>query len=138
MANDCQKIVGVKNILISFRNCDTDQVVGPIAHDLARDDLPRWRLYEYRQEKLPGGYVRRHHISPECEMNLIRDLRIPLRDYQGRSALKIQVEYENGLVYTGESGGVQGEEMSDTHEVTLKLAFKVLEELLPPGGLMQS
>lgn len=133
----CPSIIGVKNILITFTNCDTNEVVGPISHELAKEDLPRWRLYEYRQETLPGGYVKRHHISPECEMDLIRDLRMPLVDYQGRSALDIQVEYDNGLVYTGTSGGITGDEKSDTHEVMLKIAFRQLTELLPPGALAQ-
>ena len=137
MANDCTKIVGVKNIMMTFRNCETQQIIGPVSHQLAREELPKWRLFEFKQEKLPGGYVRRHHISPECEIVLIRNLGIPLKDYQGRSAIKVQVEYENGLVYTGESGGVQGEDMSDTHEVSMKIAFHDLEELLPPGALMQ-
>lgn len=132
----CDNVIGVKNILITFRNCATNAVVGPISHMLAKEDLPMWRLYEFKQEKLPGGYVKRHHISPECEMDIIRDLRIPLLDYQGRSQLDIQVEYDNGLVYTGTSGGIQGEEKSDTHEVRLAIAFKTLTELLPPGALI--
>lgn len=132
----CDNVVGVKNILITFRNCQTNAVVGPISHKLSKDDLPMWRLYEWRQEKIPGGYVKRHQISQEVEMDIIRDLRIPMVDYQGRSQLDIQVEYDNGLVYTGTSGGVQGEEKSDTHEVKLPVVFRQVTELLPPGALV--
>lgn len=132
----CDNIVGVKNILIKFTNCDTGQVTGPFQHELAKEDLPKWRTYAYKQEALPGGFVRRHHIHPECEMDIRRDLRVPLLDYQGRSQLDIQVEYDNGLVYTGTSGGVVGDEKSDTHEVMLRIAFRSLAELLPPGALI--
>jgi len=133
----CENVLGVKNILITFTNCETGQVTGPISHKLAKDDLPMWRLYEFKSEKLPGGYIKKHHISPECKMNVIRSLRMPLIDYQGRSSLALQVEYENGLVYTGVSGGVTGEELSDSHEVMLDIAFRQLSELLPPGALSQ-
>lgn len=134
----CDNIIGVKNILLTFRDCDTNQVIGPLVHKLANEELPRWRVYAFRQEKRPGGYVIRHHTSPTCQMNLIRDLRVPLAFYQGKAALDVQVEYENGLVYTGVSGGVEGEEVSDTHEVMLQIAFKQLSELMPPGALAQA
>lgn len=133
----CPSIVGVKNILLTFTNCETGAVLGPIVHELAKEELPQWRSYEYKQEMLPGGYVRRHHISPEVDMTVIRDLRVPLTYYQGKAALDVQVEYDNGLVYTGTSGGVLGDDKSDTHEAPLKVAFRQLTELLPPGSLAQ-
>lgn len=131
----CDQIVGVKNILLKFTNCETGEVIGPIAHELSKEDLPKWRTHAYKSEMLPGGYVKKHHISAACEMDLRRDLRVPLQDYQGRSAIEFQVEYENGLVYTGASGGIEGDEKSDTHEVMLRMSCKVIEELLPPGAL---
>ena len=133
----CDNVVGVKNIMIKFTNCETGAIIGPIAHDMAKDDLPTWRLYPFKIEELPGGYIIKHHSSSKGEMEVIRDLRVPMVDYQGRSQIDLQVEYENGLVYTGTTGGVQGEEMTDTHGVKLSMSFKSLSELLPPGALAQ-
>lgn len=133
----CENIVGVKNILLTFTNCETGQVTGPISHKLATEEIPKWRTYEFQSEELPGGYTKRRHISPKCEMQLIRDLRVPLADYQGRSAVALQVEYENGLVYTGANGNITGDDTSDTHEVQCMMSFKFIDELLPPGALIE-
>lgn len=132
----CENIVGVKNILLTFKNCDTNQIVGPISHQLSSEEIPRIRAYDFTHEDLPGGYMKRKHNNQKLNMKVIRDTRIPLKDYQGRSAISVQIEYDNGLVYTGLEGGVRGDMMSDTHEVELELSFRVLEELLPPGALL--
>lgn len=132
----CENIVGVKNIVLTFKNCETNQTTAPIVHQLASEELPTLRTYEWTQDELPGGYTKRKHHNPKLSMRIIRDLRIPLKDYQGRSAITVQIEYENGLVYTGLEGGVKGDQMSDTHEVQLELSFRILEELLPPGQLL--
>ena len=100
----CDNQVGVKNILLSFHDCDTDAVYGPIAHVLASDTLPTWRLCPYKNEPLPHGYVTRKPSNPEVEISVIRDLRIPLSMYQGCSDVTLQVEYFNGLGVLGHQG----------------------------------
>ena len=79
----CDQIVGVKNILLKFTNCETGEVIGPIAHELSKEDLPKWRTHAYKSEMLPGGYVKKHHISAACEMDIRRDLRVSLRTIRG-------------------------------------------------------
>jgi hypothetical protein len=131
----CENQVGVKNILISFRDCDTDTVYGPVSHELATDTLPTWRLCAFNNEALPHGYVKRAPTNPEVEINVIRDLRIPLSMYQGCSDVNLQVEYYNGLVYSAAKGTGTGEEKSDTHEVAMTIVFRIIDELLPAGTL---
>jgi hypothetical protein len=131
----CANIVGVKNIIVTFTNCADKSVLGPFVHKLAKDELPKWRAFDHVYEKLPGGFIKMKQSSYEVDISLIRDLRVPLSYYQGRAALDIQVEYENGLVYTGPAGGVTSEDLSDTHEVMIKAVFETLDELLPPGAL---
>jgi hypothetical protein len=131
----CENQVGVKNILLSFRDCDTDQVYGPISHELSSEDLPTWRLCGYNNEALPHGYVKRQPTNPEVEIKIIRDLRIPLAMYQGCSDVNLQVEYYNGLVYSAAKGTGTGDEKSDTHEVTMTVSFKEIDEMLPAGTL---
>lgn len=131
----CENIVGVKNILMSFKDCDRDVTIGPIEHQLAGTDMPTWRNCAWTSERLPGGYVRRQAADASVQLTVIRDLRIPLSYYQGCASIDIQVEYHNGLVQTGIQGGVIGEEKSDTHEVTMEITFKQIDELLPPGSL---
>ena len=131
----CENQVGVKNILLTFKDCDTDAVYGPIAHKLATDALPTWRLCPYNNEALPHGYVKRVPTNPEVEINVIRDIRIPLAMYQGCSDVNLQVEYYNGLVMSAVKGTGTGDEKSDTHEVALTVSFKEIDEMLPQGTL---
>ena len=93
----CTNQVGVKNILLTFKDCDTLDVYGPISHHLSSEDLPTWRLCNYNNNPLPWGYVKRVPSNPEVEIKVIRDLRIPLSMYQGCSDVTLQVEYYNGL-----------------------------------------
>ena len=131
----CTNQVGVKNILITFLDCDTLAVYGPISHKLATDTLPTWRLCAYNNEPLPHGYVKRVPTNPEVEINVIRDLRIPIAMYQGCSDVTLQVEYYNGLVYSAAKGTGTGDEKSDTHEVAMTISFREIDELLPAGTL---
>lgn len=131
----CENQVGVKNILLTFRDCDTDAVYGPISHKLATDTLPTWRLCPYNNEALPHGYVKRQPTNPEVEISVVRDLRIPMAMYQGCSDVNLQVEYYNGLVYSAVAGTGTGDEKSDTHEVQMTLSFREIDELLPNGIL---
>lgn len=131
----CKGLVGVKNILLTFYDCDTDQTLGPISHKLASDTLPTWKTCPWANESLPNGYTRRSATDVGCTMEIIRDLRVPLAWYQGCVSINAQVEMENGLVYTGVDGGALGTDQSDTHAVTLTLTFRQVDELLPAGAL---
>lgn len=131
----CDNQVGVKNILLTFRDCETDEVLGPYSHELSSEDLPTIRTCNYNNEPLQGGYVKRQVGNPEIELKVVRDLRIPLSYYQGCSSVNVQIEYFNGLVYSGANGTGTGDEKSDTHEVTMTISFRVLDELLPVGAL---
>jgi hypothetical protein len=131
----CENQVGVKNILMTFLDCDTGAIYGPISHKLSSEDLPTWRLCAFNNEALPEGYVKRKPTNPEVEIKVIRDLRIPLGMYQGCSDVTLQVEYYNGLVYSAAKGTGTGDEKSDTHEVTLTISFREIDELLPVGTL---
>lgn len=131
----CDNQVGVKNILLTFKDCETDEVFGPIVHELSSEDLPTWRLCAFNNSTLPGGFVKRQVSSPEVEIKVVRDLRIPLALYQGCSDVTLQVEYYNGLVYSAIDGTGTGDDKSDSHEVTMVISFKNIDELLPAGTL---
>lgn len=131
----CETLVGVKNILLTFHDCEQDLTVGPISHEQSSEDLPTVRTCAWNNETLVGGYTKRSAANASMELKVIRDLRIPLAFYQGCASVNVQVEYDNGLIYTGVNGGVLGDEKSDTHEVMLDLTFPVLDELLPSGAL---
>lgn len=131
----CGNQVGVKNIVISFLDCETGATYGPLSHELSGDDLPTIRICPYNNDALPGGYVKRKVSNDEIEMKIIRDLRIPLALYQGCASLNIQIEYYNGLVYSAVNGTGTGDDKSDTHEVTVKASFREIDELLPAGIL---
>lgn len=132
---DCGNQVGVRNILITFTDCDSGATYGPLAHELAGDAQPAYRLCEYSNEPLPGGFVRRTKGNNQIELVIIRDLRIPLALYQGCAAIDVTVEHFNGMVVTGNSGTGTGDSASDGHEVTLTATFREIDELLPAGVL---
>jgi hypothetical protein len=131
----CDLLVGVKNISLTFFDCDTGVKLGPISHILSSSDLPTIRTCRYKNTDLPGGYVKRETGSPMMEMKVIRDVRVPMAYYQGCVSVSAQVEYENGLLYTGLDGNTTDDSSSDTHEVTLKLNFLEIDEVLPTGSL---
>lgn len=131
----CENTVGVKNILMTFEDCNENVRIGPIAHLLAAEDLPTWKTCAWTNERLPGGYIRRTSADARVTINVIRDLRIPLAFYQGCAAIDLQVEMDNGLVYTGKKGGVIGDQNSDSHAVELDITFKFVDELLPQGAI---
>lgn len=120
---------------MTFLDCDTGAIYGPIAHKLSSEDLPTWRLCPYNNDTLPQGYVKRKPANPEVEIKVIRDLRIPLAMYQGCSDVSLQVEYFNGLVYSAAKGTGTGDTKSDTHEADMTISFKEIDELLPAGTL---
>lgn len=131
----CENQIGVKNLMLTFHDCDTDEVYGPIAHELATDEQPEYKMCPYENELLPGGYVRRTVAWAEITVTVIRNLGIPLTLYQGCSSVDIQIEHFNGLVYSAVQGTATGEDASDAHEVTLTMAFREIDELLPAGQI---
>lgn len=131
----CDNQVGVKNIVLTFRDCDTDEEFGPISHELATDTQPVYRLCKYTNDELPGGYIQRTLASPSIEIVVVRNLGIPLALYQGCASVDVQVEHFNGLVYSAVQGSATGTETSDGHEVTMTLIFREIDELLPDGTL---
>lgn len=127
----CENQIGVRNILITFYDCDNDVKYGPFSHDLSGDEQPTYRLCDYSNEPMTGGYVRRTKGNNEISLTVIRNIGIPLALYQGCAAIDITVEHFNGLVVTGINGTGTGEDGSDGHEVTITATFQQIDELLP-------
>lgn len=127
----CENQVGIRNILMRFSDCDSDVEYGPLSHELAGDTQPTYRLCDYSNEPLPGGYVRRTRGNNQIEVEVIRNLGIPLQLYQGCASVDITIEHFNGLVVTGLTGTATGDESSDGHSVTITATFEEIDELLP-------
>lgn len=132
---DCDSQVGVRNILIKFLDCDTNNAYGPISHELAGDEQPTYILCDYNNEPMPGGYVKRHKGNNEISVTVIRNQQIPLALYQGCASIDITIEHFNGRVVTGLSGTATGNDSSDGHEVTITATFREIDELLANGLL---
>lgn len=129
----CDNQVGVRNILIKFKDCDNDQTYGPLSHELSGDQQPTYILCDYSNEPLPGGYVRRTKGNNEISVMVIRNQTIPLALYQGCASIDITIEHFNGRVVTGLNGTATGNESSDGHEVTVTATFREIDELLAAG-----
>ncbi len=127
----CEKQVGVRNIIMKITDCDTGTIYGPVAHELAGDDQPMYKLCPYNNEPLPGGYVKRNVANSEIAVSVIRHQGIPLAMYQGCGAIDITIEHFNGRVVTGINGTATGDESSDGHEVAVAITYSEVDELLP-------
>lgn len=132
----CDNLVRVKNILITFRDCDTGEAIGPISHKQANEDLPTIKTCDVSNSELTQGYILQSEGNQMMEFNVIRDRRVPLAFYQGCAAIDVQIEYVNGLVYTALDGNVIDGESSNTHEVVINAIFRDIDELLPSGSLI--
>lgn len=131
----CDNQLGVRNILIKFTDCDSGAVYGPFSHELSGDTQPTYRLCDYANEPLPGGYVRRTKGNNEISVVVVRNLGVPLALYQGCGSIDLTIEHFNGMVITGLNGTSTGTDPSDGHEVTITATFKEVDELLPNGPL---
>lgn len=128
----CDSHVGVKNILISFTDCDTGQRVTSLSHKLAvADEFPTFKTCTRMNETLTEGYIRVKAGNATMTINVIRNVQIPLSWYQGCASLDIQVEFLNGLVYSARDGTVVDADNSDSHGVTMSLVFKEIDERRP-------
>lgn len=131
---DCPEQIGIRNILMTFKDCDNNITYGPLSHELAGEEQPSYRMCDYSNEPLPGGYIRRTRGNNEITVNVIRNLGVPLAMYQGCASINITLEHFNGLVVTGIAGTSTGDEGSDGHEVTITATFKEIDELLPTSA----
>lgn len=131
----CDKQNGVKNILITFTNCDTDETIGPISHDLPDDTLPTYKNCAWAITALTNGYVQRAASNATMTLPVIRDPRVPLAWYQGCASLDVQVEKFDGTVMTIDGGSVVDGEESDGYSVTMNIVANEIDELLPRGSL---
>lgn len=127
----CDNQIGIKNILMTFRDCNTGRVIRKVSHKLSSDELPTVKMCEFVNEMLTAGYVRRTAANSSVSLSVIRNTAIPLSFYQGCAEVDIQLEYLNGLIYTGVGGSVIGDERSDTHEVAMEISYRLIEETLP-------
>lgn len=131
----CAKQNGVKNISVTFTDCDTNEVIGPIIHELATEELPTLKACGWTNTPLTGGYVTRSADNATMTINLRRDPRIPLKMYQGCASIDIQVEKFDGTVWTMTESSVTEAEESDGHSVNMTLVAADADELLPEGSL---
>lgn len=132
----CENMVGVKNIIISFTNCDTGETVKNISHKQANDELPTFRACAWVNEPMTNGFTMRTASNANMQFSVIRDKRIPIAWYQGCASIDVQIEMLSGIVYTGVGGSVSGEDGSDSHEVAVDATFVELDEMLPEGQLV--
>lgn len=131
----CENQIGVKNILITFQDCDTEEIIRNVSHKLSTEELPTVLACTWSVEALTNGYVQRSAMNASINLNVIRDTRVPLAWYQGCAQIDIQIEYLNGLVYTAFGGSVVGAEASDTHDVGMEISFKEIDEMLPAAQI---
>jgi hypothetical protein len=131
----CNKQNGVKNILLTFTDCDTEEVIGPISHEQPDDTLPTFKNCAWTNTALTNGYVQRSASNATMTLPVVRDLRVPLAYYQGCAQVDVQVEKFDGTVYTLTEGAVTEPEESDGRSVTMTIIAAEIDELLPPGSL---
>jgi len=103
----CENESGVKNLMITFHSCDTNETVGPIAHLLSDENTqPDYKQCPLTKTRLNGKKVRVTRSSAEISVSVMPDDSIDLAWYQGCASIDIQIEYFNGRVVSGRDGSV--------------------------------
>lgn len=132
----CDRTIGVKQILLAFTDCDTGQKYGPFAHKQGDEELPVWRLVDFVNEEVPGGWVERKQRSMYGEFTVNKDPRLPSSFYQGKAAISGQIEYRDGRVITFDEAAVAGDDASDLRKFKMRIVSPLIDELLPAGALV--
>ena len=128
---DCPEVVGVRNVIISFRDCDSDVVLRNIFHKLASDTLPTFNLCPYTYTALPGGKVQKSEgTGVTLEMEIERVPSIPSAYYTGCASIDVTLEYYDGSVLTFLNGAVVDSGGTNGHTVSISAVFKEADELL--------
>lgn len=131
----CDKIIGVRNVKVSFRECATGRELNNVNHKLGTEELPEWMFVDYTHEDAGDGYKRRRQSSFKGKITLKRSPRVPTAWYQGAADLTVTVEYEDDSVVVGRHGTPTGETMSDRINVALECVWDTLAEILPAGSI---
>lgn len=126
----CESLVGVKNLIMSIRDCNNpDRFFPNRVHTLA-NETPQLYLSDRTNEAASGGYVRQRSTNPRIDMTVIMDRSIPPELYQANSSIDVQIEMLDGRIITGRSGSPTGENMSDLHEVQMSISFQRIDVTL--------
>lgn len=125
----CPEYVGVKNITMTFTNCDTGERRGPMAHDIADDTNPEIKECSYTTEAMSGGRVKKTKSNARINVTVIPERGIPLAWYQGCASIDIQIEYYDGRIVTGIGGAVEtgDSDTSNFESVAVNMVFKEID-----------
>lgn len=128
---ECPSQVGVRNLVISFKDCDSDQEWRNVAHKMNGDVLPTVLACNKNTTALPGGKVQ---VSEGTGYTFSADIQracgIPLAMYQGCAAIDVSVEWYDGSVWTLLNGSVTDAGESDGNSITLTGSFQEFDEIL--------
>lgn len=128
---ECPSQVGVRNLVISFKDCDSDAEWRNVVHKMNGDTLPTVMACNKVTTQLPGGKVQ---VSEGNGYTFTADIQrvegIPLAMYQGCAALDISVEWYDGSVWTLINGSVTDATESDGNTITLTASFQEFDEIL--------
>lgn len=129
----CDKLIGVRNVKVSFTECGTGRSLNNVIHKLGSEELPTWRFVDHVDEDAGDGYRRRKQTSFKGKITLKRNARIPSAWYQGKADITVTVEYEDDSVVVGRHGSPTGETMTDRINVELDCVWDSLTEILAAG-----
>lgn len=133
----CSSQHGVRKMVISFRDCDTEETRSNVEHLMNGDTIPTVNACNRILTPLPGGKTQ---VSEGNGYTFTADIQrvdaIPLAWYQGCAAIDVSVEWWNGRVWTLQNGSVTGAAESDGNSVSLTATFQEFDEKLslPIGG----
>lgn len=131
----CDKLIGVRNVKVSFHECSTGREMNNVNHKLGDGELPTWRFTDYVDEDAGDGHRKRKQSSYKGKIILKRNKRVPTAWYQGAASMTVVVEYEDDSVVVGRKGSPVGETMSDRIDVELECIWDSLSEILPTGSV---
>lgn len=135
MAN-CPAQVGVRNLVISFKDCESDNEWRNVVHKINGDTLPTVMACNKTTTVLPGGKVQvGEGTGYTFTADILRVESIPLAMYQGCAAIDVSVEFYDGSVWTLLNGSVTDATESDGNTIQLTASFQEFDEILAVNTL---
>lgn len=127
----CANKEGVKNILLTFVDCETGEKISNISHKQPLDaDNPTMIGCAFNNTDIGRGRVSVAERSEQMTLTVQGDNAVPISYYQGCASVTVQVEWFSGEVWTGEDGNVIEPDASNRASITMTLVFEKINVML--------
>lgn len=125
----CESDVGLKNLVLTFRDCNTGEEISAISHNLAEDTQFEWNACPYTRTSTSGRKTRVSKASVQINFTVVPSLSIPSNYYTGCAEMDVSAEFYSGRVITATNGSIVDASAMNEESVAIQARFDVLDEI---------